>query len=153
MAEIRLEQMRKTFGAFVAVEELDLEIRDGELLVLLGPSGCGKTTTLNCIAGLEQPSKGRILFNGQDVTDQPPHARNIAMVFQSALLYPHMTARQNVALALRHALRKPKAEADAIAETSASANGWYFDNTAANATFGQVWAAGFDEDNNLLEHE
>ena len=101
MAEIRLEQMRKTFGAFVAVEELDLDIRDGELLVLLGPSGCGKTTTLNCIAGLEQPTRGRILFNGEDVTDQPPHARNIAMVFQSALLYPHMTARQNIQASLR----------------------------------------------------
>jgi ABC-type sugar transport system ATPase subunit len=101
MAEIRIEQMNKRFGAFTAVENLDLEVRNGELLVLLGPSGCGKTTTLNCIAGLETPSGGRILFNGEDVTDQPPHARNIAMVFQSALLYPHMTALQNIEASLR----------------------------------------------------
>jgi ABC-type sugar transport system ATPase subunit len=101
MAEIRLERMNKSFGAFTAVESLDLEIQNGEFLVLLGPSGCGKTTTLNCIAGLETPTRGRILFNGRDVTHEPPHARNIAMVFQSALLYPHMTARQNIEASLR----------------------------------------------------
>ena len=101
MAEIRLERLNKSFGAFTAVESLDLEIPDGEFLVLLGPSGCGKTTSLNCIAGLEAPSGGRILFNGEDVSQQPPHARNIAMVFQSALLYPHMTARANIEASLR----------------------------------------------------
>jgi ABC-type sugar transport system ATPase subunit len=101
MAEIRLERLNKRFGAFTAVESLDLEIRNGEFLVLLGPSGCGKTTTLNCIAGLETPTAGRILFNGEDVTRLPPHTRNIAMVFQSALLYPHMTARQNIEASLR----------------------------------------------------
>jgi ABC-type sugar transport system ATPase subunit len=101
MAEIRLDKLRKSFGAFTAVESLDLEIKNGELLVLLGPSGCGKTTTLNCIAGLESPTSGRILFNGEDVTSQPPHARNIAMVFQSALLYPHLTARANIEASLR----------------------------------------------------
>ena len=68
--------------------------------MLLGPSGCGKTTTLNCIAGLETPSSGHILFDGEDVTAEPPHQRNIAMVFQSSLLYPHMTARQNIAASL-----------------------------------------------------
>jgi ABC-type sugar transport system ATPase subunit len=102
MAHIRLDELRKTFANMVAVDRLDLEIRDGEFLVLLGPSGCGKTTTLNCIAGLEQPSAGRILFDGRDVTADPPHLRNIAMVFQSALLYPHMSARQNIEASLRH---------------------------------------------------
>ncbi len=103
MAGIRLEGLKKTFGAFAAVERLDLDIRDGEFLVLLGPSGCGKTTTLNMIAGLEAPTAGRILFAGQDVTADPPHSRNIAMVFQSALLYPHLTARGNIEASLRHA--------------------------------------------------
>ncbi|MCP4384230.1 MAG: ABC transporter ATP-binding protein [Hyphomicrobiales bacterium] len=82
--------------------DFDLEVADGQFVVLLGPSGCGKTTTLNCIAGLEQPTSGRILFGDLDVTELPPHARNIAMVFQSALLYPHLTARANIELSLRH---------------------------------------------------
>lgn len=101
MAEIQLEQLNKRFGAFTAVESLDLVIEDGEFLVLLGPSGCGKTTTLNCIAGLETPTKGRIRFDREDVTHQAPHGRNIAMVFQSALLYPHMTAKANIEASLR----------------------------------------------------
>jgi ABC-type sugar transport system ATPase subunit len=100
MAGLRLEHLRKTFGSHVAVEEVDLDVANGEFLVLLGPSGCGKTTTLNMIAGLEAPTSGRIRFDGQDVTDAPPHRRNIAMVFQSALLYPHMTARQNIEASL-----------------------------------------------------
>jgi ABC-type sugar transport system ATPase subunit len=103
MANIRLDRLHKTFSGQMAVDRLDIEIRDGEFLVLLGPSGCGKTTTLNCIAGLEQPSEGRILFDGRDVTAEPPHLRNIAMVFQSAMLYPHMTARQNIEASLRRA--------------------------------------------------
>ncbi|MBX6321919.1 MAG: ABC transporter ATP-binding protein, partial [Rhodospirillaceae bacterium] len=101
MATIRLDRLRKAFAGHVAVDGLDLEVRDGEFLVLLGPSGCGKTTTLNCIAGLEQPSAGRILFDDRDVTAEPPHLRNVAMVFQSAMLYPHMTARQNIEASLR----------------------------------------------------
>ncbi|MEM7021958.1 MAG: ABC transporter ATP-binding protein [Pseudomonadota bacterium] len=101
MASILLDHLSKTFGRHTAVEEMQLEIADGELIVFLGPSGCGKTTTLNCIAGLETPTSGRILFDGEDVTPLPPHQRNIAMVFQSSLLYPHMTARQNVLMSLK----------------------------------------------------
>jgi ABC-type sugar transport system ATPase subunit len=111
MASIRLEQLHKSFAGLIAVDSLDLDIPDGEFLVLLGPSGCGKTTTLNCIAGLEQPTSGSILFDGRDVTREPPHLRNIAMVFQSALLYPHMSARRNIEASLKHA-KLPGAEKD-----------------------------------------
>ena len=100
MARIQLDSLHKTFQRHVAVRDLDLTIEDGELPVLLGPSGCGKTTTLNCIAGLEAPTSGRVLFDGEDVTTASPHQRNIAMVFQSSLLYPHMTARQNIRTSL-----------------------------------------------------
>ena len=100
MSRIQLDRLHKTFARHVAVRDLDLTIENGELLVLLGPSGCGKTTTLNCIAGLEAPTSGRVLFDGDDVTTDSPHQRNIAMVFQSSLLYPHMTARQNIRTSL-----------------------------------------------------
>lgn len=101
MAAIRLDNLRKTFADYVAVDGLSMDIADGELLVLLGPSGCGKTTTLNCIAGLEAPSSGKIFFDAVDVSGLPPHQRNIAMVFQSSLLYPHLSARQNIAMSLK----------------------------------------------------
>ncbi|MFO1037566.1 MAG: ABC transporter ATP-binding protein [Geminicoccaceae bacterium] len=110
MAGVRLERLRKSFGGFVAVENLDLDITDGEFLVLLGPSGCGKTTTLNMIAGLESPTSGRITIGGADVTTAPPHRRNIAMVFQSALLYPHMTARKNIEASLHRAGLAPEVQ-------------------------------------------
>jgi ABC-type sugar transport system ATPase subunit len=119
MARIRLDQLRKTFDRHVAVSGLDLDVADGELLVLLGPSGCGKTTTLNCIAGLEAPSSGRILFDEQDVTAQPPHRRNIAMVFQSSLLYPHLSARHNILASLRRSGLVAAAQAKRVAEAAA----------------------------------
>jgi multiple sugar transport system ATP-binding protein len=101
LAEIQLENVRKTFGKVVAVHEITLTIRDGEFLVLLGPSGCGKTTTLRCIAGLEVVDRGRILIGGRDVTHLPPSRRGIAMVFQSYAVFPHMNVFENIAFGLR----------------------------------------------------
>jgi multiple sugar transport system ATP-binding protein len=101
VAEIRLERVSKQFGATVAVDRLDLEIRDREFLTLLGPSGCGKSTTLNLIAGLEEVTTGSILFDGKEIQDVPPERRDVAMVFQTYALYPHMTVFQNVAFGLQ----------------------------------------------------
>jgi len=101
MAEVYIEKLRKVFGRKTAVEEVTLRPTDGTLLVMLGPSGCGKTTTLNCVAGLEVPTGGRIYFDGQDVTNLPPHVRNVAMIFQSSLLYPHLSAYKNIQMSLR----------------------------------------------------
>jgi multiple sugar transport system ATP-binding protein len=98
---IRLRDVEKRFDAFPAVRGLNLDITNGELLVLLGPSGCGKTTTLNMLAGLERPTSGQILFQDQVVNDLPPEERDIAMVFQSIALYPHLNVRENIGFALR----------------------------------------------------
>ena len=100
MASIKLKNLTKKFGNIFALNNQNLNVNKGEFLVLLGPSGCGKTTTLNCIAGLEMPTSGNILFNDIDVTTSPPHSRNIAMVFQSALLYPHLRCEQNILMSL-----------------------------------------------------
>ena len=102
MAAIGIEGVVKEFaGGVVAVDDVTLEIADGEFLVLVGPSGCGKTTLLRMIAGLEEVTDGRILIGGKDVTDAAPRHRDIAMVFQSYALYPHMTVRQNLAYGLK----------------------------------------------------
>jgi multiple sugar transport system ATP-binding protein len=102
MAEIGLHKLRKSYpGGQVAVRDLDLTVVDGELLVLVGPSGCGKTTTLRLVAGLDTPTGGRITLGGEDVTEQSPQDRDLAMVFQSYALYPHMTVRENLAFGLR----------------------------------------------------
>ena len=98
---ITLRNLSKSFGATPVVNDLNLEISDSEFVVLLGPSGCGKTTTLRMIAGLEQPTAGEILIDGQRVNDQPPQKRDVAMVFQSYALYPHMSVAQNIAYPLR----------------------------------------------------
>ncbi|SDI55447.1 ABC transporter ATP-binding protein [Alloyangia pacifica] len=92
--------IRKSFGAFTAIPDLNLEIAPGELVTLLGPSGCGKTTTLRMLAGLETPSAGQILIGGKDVTHLPPNRRDVAMVFQSYALFPHMSVLDNVAYGL-----------------------------------------------------
>lgn len=102
MAHIELQALHKAFGNVTAVDALDLQVADGEFLILLGPSGCGKTTTLNMVAGLEAATSGRVLFDGSDVTNISAYHRNIAMVFQSSLLYPHLNARRNIETSLRH---------------------------------------------------
>lgn len=100
MAEIRIENLRKQFGEFVAVEDSSFVTHDGEFLALLGPSGCGKTTTLRMIAGLELPTSGKIYLDGEDVTFNRASARDIAFVFQLFALYPHMNARKNIGFPL-----------------------------------------------------
>jgi multiple sugar transport system ATP-binding protein len=109
MAEITLQHVGKDFSGTVAVDDVSLEIADGEFLVLVGPSGCGKSTLLRMIAGLEEPSSGRISIGGRDVTDLPPRSRDIAMVFQTYALYPQMTVRQNLGYGLK-TRKTPKAE-------------------------------------------
>lgn len=101
MAEIRLENVQKRFGDFTAVREANLTVANGEFFVLLGPSGCGKTTTLRMIAGLELPSSGRILLDGDDVTFRRASHRDIGFVFQLFALYPRMNVRENIAFPLK----------------------------------------------------
>ena len=101
-AVVRLEQVTKHFGDFVAVEEADFDIGEGEFFSMLGPSGCGKTTTLRMIAGFEQPTTGRILLQGQDVSRTAPHKRDVNTVFQNYALFPHMNVFDNVAYGLRN---------------------------------------------------
>jgi putative spermidine/putrescine transport system ATP-binding protein len=97
---VRLEAVRKTFGDIVAVDSVDLEVRDGEFFSLLGPSGSGKTTMLRMIAGFERPTSGRVWLAGRDVTDLPPYDRDVNTVFQDYALFPHMNVADNVAYGL-----------------------------------------------------
>jgi multiple sugar transport system ATP-binding protein len=101
MASVTLVDVEKRFGAHVVIPRLNLKIRDGSFVVLVGPSGCGKTTTLNMIAGLETITSGQLLIGVADVTDLPPKARDIAMVFQSYALFPHLTVFDNIAFGLK----------------------------------------------------
>jgi multiple sugar transport system ATP-binding protein len=101
MAEIRIDRVTKLFKGTRAVDDVSLTVADGQFMVLLGPSGCGKTTLLRSVAGLEQIDGGRIVIGGRDVTELPPRKRNIAMVFQSYAVFPHMTVFENVAFGLR----------------------------------------------------
>ena len=111
MASIELTQVGKRYGDTIILEELSLEIQDGELVVLVGPSGCGKTTLLRMIAGLLDPSSGVIKIDNRDVTHVAPGERDIAMVFQSYALYPHMTVRDNIAFPLK-VRRRPDEEVE-----------------------------------------
>ncbi len=110
MAEISIESLTKEYaGGVIAVDDVTFRVEDGEFMVLVGPSGCGKSTLLRMLAGLEEVTKGSISIGGRDVTDLAPRDRDIAMVFQSYALYPHMTVRQNLGYGLR-VRRTPKAE-------------------------------------------
>jgi multiple sugar transport system ATP-binding protein len=110
MSEIQLERITKVFsGEVLAVNDVSLRVGDGEFLVLVGPSGCGKSTLLRLIAGLEEADAGTIRIGGRDVTDQAPRERDLAMVFQSYALYPHMTVRENLGYGLK-VRRTPKRE-------------------------------------------
>jgi multiple sugar transport system ATP-binding protein len=101
MAEIRIENVTKRFGSFVAVDNVSLTIEDQEFVVLLGPSGCGKTTLLRAIAGLGMADEGRICIGGKDITYLPPRERKISMVFQSYAIFPHMNVYDNIAFGLK----------------------------------------------------
>jgi len=100
-AVVELRGCTRDYGAVRAVDGLDLTVYEGEFLALLGPSGCGKTTTLNLIAGFVEPTAGRILIDGEDVTGRPAHLRGLGVVFQSYALFPHLSVRENVAFGLR----------------------------------------------------
>jgi multiple sugar transport system ATP-binding protein len=119
-AHVGFKGVHKLFGSVAAVRDLNLDIRSGEFLVLVGPSGCGKTTTLRMLAGLERPTYGTIEIGGRVVNRVPPKDRNIALVFQSYALYPHMTVRDNLAFGMK-ARREPRAKIRArvreVAET------------------------------------
>ncbi|WP_266083174.1 ABC transporter ATP-binding protein [Haladaptatus caseinilyticus] len=106
MSTIEIDNLTKKYqdannNGITAVDDLNIKLADGEFLVLVGPSGCGKSTTLRCMAGLEPVTEGRIYFGSENVTDQTPEERNIAMVFQNYALYPNMTARQNIGFGLK----------------------------------------------------
>jgi len=106
--EVRLENLKRTYGPVVALNDLSLTIAPGELVALLGPSGCGKTTALRLLAGLEEADGGRVVVDGKDVTGLPTNRRNVGMVFQAYSLFPHMVAWENVAFGLQ--MRKVSTE-------------------------------------------
>ena len=119
MAEIVLEHVNKSYAdGATAVQDLNITIADGEFLILVGPSGCGKTTTLNMIAGLEDISSGELRIGGERMNEKAPKDRDIAMVFQSYALYPHMTVRQNIAFPLTLAKMKKAEIAQKVEETA-----------------------------------
>ncbi len=112
MTAVRLDRLTKLYGQTAAVDDVTLEAREGEFLVLLGPSGCGKTTTLRLVAGFVEATRGAIRLGGRDVTREPPYRRNIGLVFQNYALFPHLSVFENVAFGLRRR-RVPEAEAAA----------------------------------------
>jgi multiple sugar transport system ATP-binding protein len=139
MAEIVLDQVSKRYAdGTLAVDRVSLDIADGEFVILVGPSGCGKSTTLNMIAGLEDISSGELRIGGQVANDKSPRDRDIAMVFQSYALYPHMTVRQNMGFALKLA-KTPKAVIDEKVTEAARSLGLteQLDRKPANLSGGQ----------------
>src|SRR5574340_1383168 len=122
MASVTFDHVTKKFGETVAVDDLNIQVDDREFLVLVGPSGCGKTTALRCLAGLEDVTAGQIKIADRVVNDVAPKDRDIAMVFQSYALYPHMTIRENLEFGLK--IRKlPKADIDRLVNEAAEVLG------------------------------
>jgi multiple sugar transport system ATP-binding protein len=122
MSELFLNGVTKRFDGTTVLESIDLTVPSGEFMVLLGPSGCGKSTLLRIIAGLETPTEGSVVIDGTDVTEVPPRERNLAMVFQSYALYPHLTVAKNIAFPLRTA-KVPKQESKRTVERVAESLG------------------------------
>ncbi|MFM5968108.1 MAG: ABC transporter ATP-binding protein [Micrococcales bacterium] len=120
MASVKFDKATRLYpgGTRPAVDQIDLDIQDGEFLVLVGPSGCGKSTTLRMLAGLEEVNQGRILIGDRDVTDVPPKDRDIAMVFQNYALYPHMTVAENMGFALKIAGVSKEERAERVLEAA-----------------------------------
>jgi multiple sugar transport system ATP-binding protein len=138
MTEITLQSVTKRWGALTALKPIDLHIPHGEFLVLLGPSGCGKTTTMRIIAGLETASSGKVLKDGNDITNRLPRERNMAMVFQNYALYPHMKVLDNVAYPLRaRGLAKTEREKTAFAALEKVGLAPYADRLPKNLSGGQ----------------
>ncbi|MFC6770689.1 ABC transporter ATP-binding protein, partial [Halorubrum pallidum] len=123
MAQLELDSVTKRFGegdgSVLAVDDVDVDIADGEFLVLVGPSGCGKSTTLRMVAGLETITDGEIRLDGERMNEQGPSERDIAMVFQSYALYPHMTVRQNMRFGLEESTDLGGDEMDARVDETA----------------------------------
>ena len=115
---IEIRDLKVAFGDVVVFEKMNLDVTDGEFLVLLGASGCGKSTLLNCIAGLLDVKDGEIHIKGRNVTWEEPKDRGIGMVFQSYALYPHMTVAENMGFGLK-IMKKPKVEIDAAVKRAA----------------------------------
>src|SRR3954447_12171324 len=139
MAEIVLDGVTKVFAdGYEAVKGVSLEIGDGEFMILVGPSGCGKSTALRMIAGLEEISRGEVKIDGETVNERPPKDRDIAMVFQSYALYPHMTVRENMGFALKLAGTE-RAEIDRKVEEAADVLDLrqHLDRRPANLSGGQ----------------
>ena len=118
MAQLRIENLTKRFSGQIVTRDVSLVVEDGAFCVFVGPSGCGKSTLLRLIAGLESADSGRIFVDGRDVTDAPAHDRDLAMVFQTYALYPHMSVRDNIAFALRTARRPEPEVAAKVAEAA-----------------------------------
>ena len=116
---IQIKNVTKRFGNLAAVDNVSLDIKEGEFFVLLGPSGCGKTTLLRMIAGFEVPSEGQILIDGQDMANVPPNKRPVNMVFQSYAVFPHMSVTDNVGYGLKIARTAKAAVRDRVEEALA----------------------------------
>jgi ABC-type Fe3+/spermidine/putrescine transport system ATPase subunit len=99
MIDVELQNISKSFGKVLAVDQVSLSVKQGEFLTLLGPSGCGKTTTMRMIAGLETPTEGTIMIKGTDVTHLPPYQRDVSLMFQNYALFPHKNIFENVSFA------------------------------------------------------